>query len=344
MRESSNPGKLVRVAVDAMGGDYAPDEIVKGAIQAAKELGVEIILVGNKTQVETELNKSDIANLPIRMVEASETIEDGEQPALAVLRKPNSSVAIATRLVKEGEADAMVSAGSTGATMVSAFQYLGTLPGIERPMAGGAFLGLAPNTVVLDLGANVGCQPYHLVSFAVAGSVFAKSFLGIDKPTVGLLNVGTEEGKGNDLAKEAYSLLKSSGLNFIGNVEGMDIPTGKVNVVVCDGFIGNILVKFCEGLGQTVSHWLSQELKEKLPSANLESITNRLYRLMSPAVAMGGGPLWGVDGVACVAHGSSQASQIVGTIKQAKLAVETGFVDTLRAELEKTLKNTSQDK
>ena len=337
-------GESIKIAVDAMGGDFAPGEIVKGSVQAARELGVDIILVGVKSDIEAELAKIDTANLPIRLVEASEIIKDGEEPAFAVIRKPNSSVALATKLVKNGEADAMISAGSTGASMVAALQYLGTLSGIERPMAGGAFLQLAPKTVTLDLGANVGCQPYHLVDFAVAGSVFAKTFLGIDNPTVGLLNVGAEEGKGNELAKAAYPLLKKSGLNFIGNVEGMDIPGGKANVIVCDGFVGNILVKFCEGLGRIVSQWLTQELKDNLNPSDVEKVSRKLYGLMSPAEVMGGGPLWGVDGVVAVAHGSSRAPQIVGTIKQAKLAVESGFVDTLRTELEKAQARTSSQK
>jgi len=337
-------GESIKIAVDAMGGDFAPGEIVKGSVQAARELGVDIILVGVKSDIEAELAKIDTANLPIRLVEASEIIKDGEEPAFAVIRKPNSSVALATKLVKNGEADAMISAGSTGASMVAALQYLGTLSGIERPMAGGAFLQLAPKTVTLDLGANVGCQPYHLVDFAVAGSVFARTFLGIDNPTVGLLNVGAEEGKGNELAKEAYPLLKKSGLNFIGNVEGMDIAGGKANVIVCDGFVGNILVKFCEGLGRIVSQWLTQELKDNLNPSDVEKVSRKLYGLMSPAEVMGGGPLWGVDGVVAVAHGSSRAPQIVGTIKQAKLAVESGFVDTLRTELEKAQARISSQK
>jgi len=344
MEEVAGKKSPVKIAVDAMGGDYAPGEIVKGSVQAARELGVEIILVGVKADIEAELARMATASLPVRLVEATEIIKDGEEPAFAVMRKPNSSVALATRLVKDGEADAMVSAGSTGAVMVSALQYLGTLPGIERPMAGGAFLQLVPNCVVLDLGANVGCQPYHLVDFAVAGSVFAKTFLGIDNPTVGLLNVGAEEGKGNELTKQAYPLLQKSGLNFIGNVEGMDIPRGKADVIVCDGFVGNILVKFCEGLGRAVSRWLSQELKNNLTPADVENITSRLYKLMSPAEAVGGGPLWGVDGVMAIAHGSSHASQILGTIKQAKLAVESGFVATLRAELEKAQARISSEK
>jgi glycerol-3-phosphate acyltransferase PlsX len=326
-------GELIKVAVDAMGGDYAPREMVRGSVQAVRDLGVEVALVGIKADVEAELAKLDTAGLPIHLVEATDTIKDNEEPAFAVMRKPNSSVAVAAKMVKQGKADAMVSAGSTGASMVSALQYIGTLPGIERPVIGGAFLQLSPNCVVLDLGANVGCQPYQLVNVAVVGVIYARSFLRVDNPTVGLLNVGAEEGKGNEQAKEAYSLLKKSKLNFIGNVEGMDIPSGKANVIVCDGFVGNILVKFCEGLGRLVSGWLIQELRDSHNAEDATKLASKLYRLMSPGVVMGGGPLLGVNGVAAVAHGSSQAPQIVGTIKQAKLAVESGFVNSLRTEL-----------
>lgn len=335
MQEPTDTGQMVRIAVDAMGGDYAPEEVVKGAVQAARELEVEIILVGPDTEVRREFDKLDTAGLPIRLVDASEMIKDGEQPVIAVMRKPNSSIAIATKLVQSGEADAMVSAGSTGACMVCAMQYLGTLPGIDRPMAGGPFLQLSPKTSVFDMGVNVYCQPDQLVNFAVAGCVFARAFLGIENPTVGLLNVGSEEGKGNQLAKEAYPLLQKSGLNFIGNVEGMDIPKGKVNVIVCDGFVGNILLKFCEGLGETVSDWLTQELKGSLPEAELEKVTTKLWGLMSPGAVLGGAPLWGVDGVVMVCHGNSQAHQIAYTIKEARACVETGFIDLLRGELEK---------
>jgi len=325
----------IKVAVDAMGGDYAPGEIVKGAVEAARNLGVEIILVGTKADIEAELGKADAAGLPVSITEATDIIKDGEEPAFAVMRKPNSSVALAARMVKSGEADAMISAGSTGAVMVSAVQYVGTLPGIDRPMAGGAFLQLAPNAVVLDLGANVGCQPYHLVDFAVTGTVYAKIFLGIDNPTVGLLNVGAEEGKGTEMVKEAHAMLKNSGLNFVGNVEGMDIPFSRANVIVCDGFMGNILVKFCEGLGRVVTKWIGTEFKDKLDESEIEKSTGRLYRLMSPGVAIGGGPLLGVAGVVAIAHGSSRAPQITGTINQARIAVESGFVRQLDTELKK---------
>jgi len=331
-----------RITVDAMGGDYAPEEIVKGAVQAAKELDVEAIVVGLKEPVESELSKLDTTGLPVSMVEATQSIVEGEAPAIAVMRNPNSSVALATRLVKEGKADATISAGSTGACMVSAFQYLGTLPGIERPVAGGAFFRLAPNTAVLDLGANVGCQPYQAVEFAAIGSVYAKTFYGVANPTIGLLNVGSEEGKGNDFSKEAYGLLKDSGLNFIGNVEGMDIAAGKANVIVTDGFVGNILTKFCEGVGQSMMQWFLAEMESKLSPDDLKATASKIYGILSPGMAMGGGPLLGVDGLFGIAHGRSKAQQIAGTVKQLKRAWETGFIDNLRAELEKIKANLPQ--
>ena len=325
----------IRIAVDAMGGDHAPGEIVRGAVMAARELGVKLLIVGDKKAVEEPLVHVDRSGISLRVVDATQTIADGEDPAFAVLRKPDSSIALATRLVKEGEADAVVSAGSTGAVMVAAMQHFRTMPGIERPMAGGPFLALSPKTIVLDLGANIGVQPYHLVDFAVAGSVYARTFMDINEPTVGLLNVGSEEGKGIDLVKEAYPLLKKCGVNFIGNVEGHDIPRGKANVIVTDGFVGNILVKYSEGLGKALSRWLTAEMKESADPSEVRKAAHKIQEMLSPGEVFGGGPLWGVNGVSCIAHGASKAEQIVGTIRQAKLAVESGFVETLRAELEK---------
>jgi glycerol-3-phosphate acyltransferase PlsX len=327
--------KKLRIAIDAMGGDFAPAEIVKGAITGARELRAEIILTGTVSDIEREVAKHSVDGITYRIVEATDMIRDGQEAAYEVFKKPNNSISIAAKLVKEGEADVMVSAGNTGACMVAAMQHLGMLPGLDRPMIGGAFLGLAPKTVLLDMGAVVGAQPYHMVNFAVAGTVYVRSFMGIENPTVGLLNVGAEEGKGNDLAKAAYPLLKKSGLNFIGNVEGMDIPLGKANVVVCDGFVGNILIKFCEGIGRTATKWLSTELKDSVDSSVLKNTNDKLYKLLSPATAMGGGPMWGVGGVACVAHGAADAAQIVGTMKQARQALESDFVGKLRAELER---------
>lgn len=329
----------LRIAFDAMGGDYAPEEIVKGAVQAAKELDIEAILVGLKEPIENELAKLDVTEPTVHTVEATESIVEGEAPAIAVMRKPNSSVALASRLVKEGKADATISAGSTGACMVSAFQYLGTLPGIERPVAGGAFFRLAPDTVILDLGANVDCQPYQMLEFAAIGTVYAKTFHGVNNPTIGLLNVGTEEGKGNEFSKEAHNLLKKSRFNFIGNLEGLDIASGKVNVVVTDGFVGNILTKFCEGVGQSMMQWFLKEMQDKLPSDELIATADKIYGILSPGMTMGGGPLLGVNGLFGVTHGRSKAHQIVGTAKQLKQAWETGFIDNLKKELKKIKSN-----
>ncbi|MFA5375172.1 MAG: phosphate acyltransferase PlsX [Dehalococcoidia bacterium] len=328
-------GKKLRIAIDAMGGDFAPAEIVKGAIMGARELKAEIILTGIVPDIEREVAKHKVDGITYRIVEATDVIRDGQEAAYEVFKKPKNSISIAAKMVKDGEADVMVSAGNTGACMVAAMQHFGMLPGLDRPMIGGAFLGLAPRTVLLDMGAVVGAQPYHMVNFAVAGTVYVRSFMGIENPTVGLLNVGAEEGKGNELAKAAYPLLKKSGLNFIGNVEGMDIPLGKANVIVCDGFVGNIIIKFCEGIGRTATKWLDKELKDSVDSSVLKNTNDKLYKLLSPATAMGGGPMWGVGGVACVAHGAADASQIVGTMRQAKLALESDFVGKLKAELER---------
>jgi glycerol-3-phosphate acyltransferase PlsX len=340
-KQDGSSTRRVRVALDGMGGDYAPAEMVSGAARAVKEMDVEVIITGLRPELMAELSKHGLHDSSIQLVEAVEIVRDGENAIIAAMRKPNSSMAIATKLVKDGKADAVVSAGSTGAFMVNAYQHLGTLPGIERPIVGGPFLKLAPNTFVLDMGANVGCQASDLLKFAVAGSVFVKKFHGIENPTVGLLNVGAEEGKGNEVVKEAYRLLKESGLNFIGNVEGMDIPDGKANVIVCDGFVGNILLKFSEGLARGVGRFLTQELAATLPPSTVEAVASKLMKLISTPDTTGGGPIWGINGVAIVCHGASRADHIAAAIGEAKLAVESDFVGTLRVELEKALKGTA---
>ncbi len=333
MLEASKAGKLTRVAIDAMGGDYAPEEIVKGAILAAQKGGVEVILVGPIATIEEELAKYDTSGMAIRYVRADEVIREGEHPALALRRKPNASVVVAAKLVKAGEADAIISAGSTGAAVATALTILGTLEGIERPAVGGPFVGFAPNTMVIDLGGNVDCKPYHLLNFAIIGCVYAQKLLKISNPKVALLSVGAEEGKGNDLVRESYPLLKNSGLNFIGNVEGNDIPDGKVDVILCDGFVGNILIKFCEGLGTNIAEWLKAKLRGRLSSNDIEAIADELKSLTNTVDISGGGPLLGVDGVAIVMHGRSRATQICSAIFTAKQAVDSDLIGALRSEL-----------
>jgi glycerol-3-phosphate acyltransferase PlsX len=330
----------VRVAVDAMGGDYAPGEIVKGAVLATRKNDVKITLVGSKNILENELSRYKFSNnSSIHIAEASQVIKENEPPTLAIRRKPNCSVAIAAKMVKSGEADALVSAGPSGAVAVCAIQYMGMLDGICRPAIIGSLGTFAPNTVVVDFGANVDCKPHQFLTFAIAGSVFAKKFLNIADPKIALLSTGSEESKGNEAVREAYFLLRNSGLNFIGNVEGNDILSGKANVIVCDGFVGNVLLKFYESIGTHARDWTEQKLKKYPPSGILARILfNKLFpvtKMSSETEQGGGGILWGIDGVVRVAHGASRASHIANAIESAKKAVKTESVESLKSELAK---------
>jgi glycerol-3-phosphate acyltransferase PlsX len=324
---------LVRVAVDAMGGDYAPKEIVKGTIEAARRKGVELILVGFEDAIWRELEKYDASELPIRVVNASQVVQEGESPVAALRLKPDASIVVATRMVKEGESDAVVSMGYTGTVMVAAIEILGKLEGINRPAAGGLMCGFAPTTIVFDMGPNPDCRPRDLLNFAVIGSVVARKIFHIANPTVALLSNGSEEGKGNLLVKKAYQLFKQRNLNFMGNVEGNDIPFGRANVIVCDGFIGNVLLKFCEGLGQAVVERVKAALEKQLPEEQIETIANNLFALTH--VGEEGGPIYGVDGVVVIGHGRSEAPQVADAINVAKLAVESNLVEELKLELGK---------
>lgn len=302
--------RRVRVAVDAMGGDYAPGEIVKGAVLAAEKGDLDVALVGPTDIVEAELAKYDASNLPISCVRADEFIKEDENPALAVRRKPNASIAVATKMVKAGEADGLISAGPTGAIVSAAIQYLGMIEGMERPVIGGAIFDPAPNTVIFDCGVNIDCKPYHLLTFAVVGSIYCKKLLNIANPTIGLLNIGAEETKGNQLAKETYRLLQKSGLNFIGNIEGNELLSGRANVIVCDAFVGNVVFKFVESLG------LFKDLAGKDKKQDL-----------------GGGLIWGVNGIVRKIHGASRAPHVAVKIHHVKLAVEADLIGAVKSEL-----------
>jgi glycerol-3-phosphate acyltransferase PlsX len=334
------PNGRIRVAVDAMGGDYAPQEIVKGAVLAAEKDDVEVFLVGTTNILEQELAKCKVTNgSSIHIVGASDVIKENESPVDVIRRKPNCSVAIAAKMVKSGEADALLSAGSTAAAAISAIQFIGMVDGAYRPALVGSLGSFAPNTVMVDLGANVDCKPHQFLAFAIAGSVYAKKFLNIADPKIALLSTGSEESKGNDAVREAYSLLKSSGLNFVGNIEGSDILNGKANVIVCDGFVGNILLKFYESIGGHAQVWTERKLKKYPP---LRALVRLLFKRLFPATKIssetekaGGGILWGVDGVVKIAHGASRAPQIANAIESAKEAVNAGVVESLRLELAK---------
>jgi glycerol-3-phosphate acyltransferase PlsX len=323
----------MKIAVDGMGGDYAPEEVVKGTVAAAKEYGVDIALVGPQEKMDKELAKYDCSGVNIEVIHTDQYLIEGEPPAYALRKKPNSSIVFATKLVKDKKADAVVSAGPTGGVVASALYILGTVGGLSRPVVGGAFLGFAPNTIVMDLGTNVDCQPHLLLDFAVVGTVYARKMLNIQNPTVALLSIGAEEGKGNEMVKQSYPLFKECGLNFIGNVEGHDIPLGSANVIICDGFVGNIVVKFGEALGKTIGNWLEDKLRGKLPKEDIKDIVNNLVLATNFADARGGGPLWAVDGVTCVAHGRCKAAEVCKVIGQAKWAVEQDLVGALKTEL-----------
>ena len=323
----------MRIAVDGMGGDYAPEEIVKGAVIAAREYGVQIDLVGPSDLMNQELAKHDLSGAEVEVVHAGEYLVEGEPPAYALRQKRDASIAVATKLVREGRADAVVSAGPTGGVVAAALYILGTIEGMSRPVVGGPFLGFAPDTLMMDLGSNVDCQPYQFLDFAIVGTVYARKMMNIPNPTVALLSVGAEEGKGNEAVKESYPLLQKCGLNFIGNVEGYDIPAGKANVIICDGFVGNILVKFCESLGRTIAGWLEENIRGRLAENELKAISNGLLQATNAAEVSGGGPLWAVNGIACVSHGRSRHQEIAKTIEQARLSVEQDLVGTLSTEL-----------
>ncbi|MGQ9546504.1 MAG: phosphate acyltransferase PlsX [Dehalococcoidia bacterium] len=328
----------IRVAVDAMGGDHAPDEIVKGAVLAAQKDNLEILLVGLPDILQRELAKHRFTNgSSIRVIEAREVIREDESPVEVIRQKSNCSVAVAAKIVKSGEADALVSAGSSGAAVISAVQYLGLLDGVCRPAIVGSLGSFAPNTVMVDLGANVDCKPHQFLTFAIVGSVYTKKFLNIPNPKVALLNSGSEENKGGEIAREAYSLLKNSGLNFIGNIEGNEILSGKANVIVCGGLVGNVVLKFYESIAGHAKEWTGRKLKKHPPLAALVKL---MFDTLFPATKIsgeserrGGGILWGVDGVVKIAHGASRAPQIANAIESAKEAVNCNIIESLKLEL-----------
>lgn len=316
-----------RIAVDAMGGDYAPDEIVAGAIRAQAELAADIILVGDPDPIQRYLDEHE-SGINLKIVAATDVVEMHEEPLIALRRKPNASINVAMKLVKEGEADAVVSAGHSGAAMAAALLRLGKLPGIDRPAIGAMFPTLLPSksVLILDVGANVDCKPRYLEQFALMGSIYSQFVLGVEDPKVGLLNIGEEDTKGNDLALQAHGLLRDNPrISFLGNAEGRDVMSGQFDVVVCDGFVGNVLLKFAESLGGVLVQILREELPKgwrgRLGTAllrpNLRNIKQRIDH-----AEHGGGLLLGVDGICIISHGSAQAPSIFNAIRLAQEAVE----------------------
>lgn len=328
----------MRVAVDAMGGDHAPREIVAGAAWAARELGVEVVLVGPMSRLHNELTGLGAGTLPIRVVDAPEVIDMGEAPAMALRRKRRASIVVAVETLRRGETDAVVSAGNTGAAMAASLLTLGRIEGIDRPAIAAVLPTLRGRAILVDVGANVDCRPKHLLQFAVMGSVYASRVLGMVEPRVALMSNGTEETKGNELVIRAAELLRQSELNYIGNVEGRDFFDGVADVVVCDGFVGNLLLKFGEGLALGIFTLLREELSRGLlVRLGVALATPRLRALARRMdyTEHGGAPLLGVNGVCIITHGSSKAKAIRNSIALAAESVRASIVDTIRADIER---------
>ena len=326
------------IAVDAMGSDRAPKPEVEGAILACRNHDVRVLLVGREPQMREELDREierhpTVRNLPIELVHATEVIGMGEKAATAVRSKRDSSMRVGLRLVREGRAAGFVTAGNTGAAMATAKMVLGALPGVDRPALAAVFPTSAGKAaILLDVGANVDCKPQHLEQFAIMGEIYSRSIFGMSKPRVGLLSIGEEEGKGNELTREAYTLLRQLPLNFAGNVEGRDLYNGSVDVIVCDGFIGNVALKVSEGLVSAVRFLLKESLKSTISSQVGFLLSRRAFddfKKRLDYAEYGGAPLLGIKGICIVGHGSSNATAIKNAIRVAAQFAETRINDKI---------------
>ena len=312
---------MTTIALDAMGGDHAPRAEVEGAIMAAREYDVRVLLVGIEATVRQELNRHRYRAPSIEVVNATEVITMRDSPSQAFRRKKDSSLHVAARLVHDGKADALVSAGNTGAAMTVARFVLGTLPSVDRPALAAAFPNMKEKvSVILDVGANVDSKPAQIEQFAVMGEIYYRTIFGVRKPRVALLSIGEEEMKGNELTREASSRLKQTSLNFMGNVEGRDVFRGNVDVIVCDGFIGNIALKISEGLVEHIGGMLKKAIKSSLRSQLGYALSKRAFddfRKRTDYSEYGGAPLLGVRGITIIGHGRSNPNAIKNAIRVA---------------------------
>jgi len=327
----------LKIALDAMGGDFAPSEIVRGACLAAEELDVEVILVGDRHAIESELSKAGLRDLPLSIVHAGQVIPmDESHPVDAVRRMRSSSILVACDLVAQGDADAVVSAGNTGATMISAIMRLKRLDGADRPAICTVFPTTKGYSLLIDGGANSECRPHHMLSFALMGDAYARQIMGMGSPKLGLLSIGEEATKGTELTVASYELISKAGCNFVGNIEAKDIPLGRVDVVITDGFTGNVVLKLAEGVGEAMVKILKASI-EKSPVSKVGAALMR-PALKSLAEKMdyseyGGALLLGVGGITVIAHGRSRAKAIKNAIGTAKAAVEGNVIEAVATRL-----------
>jgi phosphate acyltransferase len=323
----------MRIAIDAMGGDDGPGTIVDGSLVAARHLQIGLLLAGDRTLIERELARHPGAGgLDLEILDTPEHVEMAEQASTALRRKPRASIRVAAEAVRDGRASAMFSAGHTGASLMAAVSTLGRLPGIDRPALATVIPTRNAPAVMLDSGASVECRPQHLVQFALLGSAYARVVLGRPQPRVGLLSVGEEEGKGNELTREAHQLLKSAPINFVGNIEGRDVYAGETDVIVCDGFTGNVTLKISEGLVETVSALLHAELQSTFGSQIgylMSAQAFRRFRKRLDYSEYGGAPLLGVNGICIVGHGRSSSKAVRNAVTMAARVVSEGLLEKL---------------
>jgi glycerol-3-phosphate acyltransferase PlsX len=312
---------MTTIALDAMGGDHAPRAEVEGAVLAARELDVRVVLVGVEATVRQELSRHRHRGLPIEIAHASEVITMSDSPSLAFRKKRDSSVHVAAKMVRHGEADALVSAGNTGAVMAIARFVLGTLPSVDRPALAAPFpTSRGGAAVLLDVGANVDSKAAQLEQFAIMGEIYYRTIFGTRRPRVALLSIGEEEMKGNELTRETHNRLKQTSLNFVGNVEGRDVFAGNVEVIVCDGFVGNVALKISEGVVQHIGVLLKKALQSTLSSQMGYVLARRAFSDFRKKIdysEYGGAPLLGVRGVTVIGHGRSNANAIKNAIRVA---------------------------
>ena len=327
----------MHIAIDAAGGDFAPRNIVDGALVAARHLGFGLTFVGKREAIEAELARhGDVARIDIRLIDATDVVGMAEAPAAAIRRKPRSSVRQAAEVVARGDAAAFFSAGNTGATFLAAHAAFGLLAGVDRPALATTIPTLRRGAILLDVGANIECRPQHLVQFAAMGRVYARLSLGVSEPKVGLLSIGEEATKGNELTRDAHRRLQASGINFLGNIEARDVYTGQADVIVCDGFTGNIALKISEGLVEVVEELLREELKRTFTTRFGYLFSRRAFRRFRRRVdysEVGGAPLLGVAGLCIVGHGRSSAKAVRNAVALAHRFASQGFVDRVAGEI-----------
>ncbi len=328
----------MRIAVDGMGGDQAPKEIVKGCIEALNDLEIDIVLVGIQDQLEEELKKYTFDAARLHIQHASELITNEDKPVHAIKSKKDSSLVVGLNMVKEGTVDAFVSAGNTGALLAGSIFKVGRIKGIDRPAIAAVYPTHKGISLLVDAGANAECKARNLLEFGVMGSIYVERVLGKSNPSIGLVNIGTEEGKGTDLIRGAHGLFQKIDLNYIGNAEARDLPKGIVDVIVCDGFIGNVILKLTEGVAMTMFSMLKEKFTEniinKLGAAILMP-SLREFKKTLDYTEYGGAPLLGVNGAVIKAHGSSNAKAIKNAIRQAKVFAEKDVVGMISSEIRK---------